>query len=135
MPNEIAQNYNTGNTLYSCRWDSDGDVFITDGSVSEVWGTGGRDASDYAVLMAENVPDGHYIGDFDTSGNITASGIYKVAVFLQVTGVPLDADYPLSQGEMSWDGEAEISLFTIDANIDIVIASGSIVLNKYTEGE
>jgi hypothetical protein len=135
MANEIAQNYDTGNTLYSVRWASNGDVFLTNGSASEVWGTGGRDASDYAVLMAENVPDGHYVGDFDTSVNITTAGIYKVAVFLQVTGVPVDADFPLSQGEMSWDGTTEVSFFSLDVKITGLSSSSFKNTNVYGPGE
>jgi len=51
MSGEVAHNTITGNTLYFCRWTSDGDVFLSDGSSSEEWGTGGRDADDYDVAM------------------------------------------------------------------------------------
>ena len=122
--NEIAQEYNTGDTLYHCRWDSDGNVLLTSGASSEVWGTDGRDASDYAVTMAENAPDGHFIGDFDASGNITTSGVYKVAVFLQEGGSPVDGDFALGQGEIYWNGESETNPLTL-------AALGSRVLNKY----
>ncbi len=122
--NEIAKEYTTGNTVYSCRWDSSGDVFLTRGASSEVWGTGGRDASDYAVTMEENATDGHYIGDFDTSGNITTSGVYKVAVFLQEGGSPADDDFAISEGEMYWSGTSEVTPLTLSAQ-------NSRVLNKY----
>ena len=122
--NEIAQEYTTGSSLYHCRWDSDGDVFLTSGASSEVWGTDGRGASDYAVTMAENAPDGHFIGTFDASGNITISGVYKVAVFLRSGGSPADSDFSLSQGEMYWSGESEVTPLTLSAQ-------SSRVLNKY----
>ena len=135
MANEITQNYNTGSTLYACRWTGDGNVFLADGSASEVWGTGGRDASDYSVEMVENAPDGHYVGDFDTSGNITDAGIYNVTVFLAATGTPIDSDFALSQGEISWDGTSEIGFFSLDIKITGLSSSSFKNTNVYGPGE
>jgi hypothetical protein len=135
MANEIAHEYNTGSTLYHCRWDSSGDVFLTNGASSEVWGTGGRDASDYAVAMAENAPDGHFIGDFDTSANITTEAVYKVAVFLQETGVPLDADFAVAEGEIYWNGTSEDTLISISGQLDGLTSSAYKIINVYGPGE
>ncbi|HEB26355.1 MAG TPA: hypothetical protein ENI05_01075 [Porticoccus sp.] len=126
MAGEVAHNAITGDTLYFCRWTLDGDVFLSDGSSSEEWGTDDRDADDYDVAMAENDPDGHYTGDFDSDGNIVL-GIYKVAVFLQVGADPADSDVPaIAQGEISWSGSGEITLGTLSAQ-------GGKVLNVYDE--
>ena len=129
--NEVAKEFATGSTLYHCRWNSDGDVFLTNGASSEIWGAGGRDASDYAVTMAENAPDGHFIGNFDTSGNITTQAVYKVAVFLQATGVPLDADFAIGEGEIDWNGTSEDTNISLSAQMDVLSAQGSRVLNRY----
>ena len=135
MSNEIAKEYATGNTVYSCRWDSSGNVFLTSGASSEVWGTGGRDASDYAVTMAENAPDGHYIGDFDTSANITTQVVYKVAVFLQDTGVPLDADFAIGEGEIYWNGTGEDTPSSLSDQLDGLTGSAFKQTNVYGPGE
>ncbi len=125
MSGEVAHNTNTGETLYSCKWDLDGDVFLSDGSSSEEWGTDGRDADDYDVAMAENAPDGHYVGDFDPDGNI-AIGTYKVTVFVQAGASPDDSDRAIAQGEISWSGSSEITVGTLSAQ-------GGKVLNVYNE--
>jgi hypothetical protein len=111
MANEIAHNYTTGSTLYACRFQLDGDVFLTAGASDEVWGTGGRDADDYDVAMTESGSSGHYVCDFDASSNI-AEGHYRVTVFLQAGANPADADIELAQGEIFWDGTSEVTMNT-----------------------
>lgn len=123
MANEIAHNAKTGQTLYAVRWQLNGNVFLSDGASDEVWGTDGRDADDYDVTMAENAPDGHYVGDFDTSANI-GEGVYKVAVFIQAGGSPDDSDKADAQGTMNWDGMAEINASTINDKIDDDVIGG-----------
>ncbi len=108
---EVFHNFTTGNTLYSTRFQLDGDVFLSNGASDETWGTGGRDADDYDVTMTEDGVSGHFVGDFDTSGNI-AEGVYRVTVFLQAGANPADTDFPLAQGEIYWDGASEINTFT-----------------------
>lgn len=103
MANEIAHNHATGATLYACRFQLNGDVFLTSGASDEVWGTGGRDADDYDVSMSENGSGGHYVGTFDPSANI-AEGLYRIAVYLQEGGSPVDSDIAIAQGIGEWDG-------------------------------
>ena len=100
-------------------------MFLSDGSSSEEWGTGSRDADDYDVAMTENSPDGHYTGDFDTDGNVEL-GTYKVSVFLQAGASPDDDDLAMAQGEISWSGTNEITL-------GVLSAQGGKVLNVYNE--
>lgn len=128
---EIHHNHASLNTLYFCAFQPDGNVFLTGGASDEVWGTGGRDASDYAETMAEDGSGGHYIGTF----TVAVAGTYNVTVFLQDGVSPVDADIPLAQGEIYWDGTNELSLFTIDASLIALSAEGSKVLNIYGEGE
>ena len=125
MSDEFTHNAITGQTLYAVRWQLNGNVFLSDGASDEVWGTGGRDADDYDVAMAENAPDGHYVGDFDTSGNIEL-GVYKGAVFVQVGGSPANSDLAVAQGEISWSGDSEITTGTL-------LSQGSQILNIYDE--
>ena len=112
MADEITHNFVTGQTLYACRFQTDGNVFLTSGASDEVWGTGGRDADDYDVQMTEEDSCGHYKADFDASSNI-AAGVYHVVVYLQSGANPVDADVALAQGEIYWDGTNEITLSTI----------------------
>ena len=112
MSNELWHNYTAGNTLYAIRFQRDGDVFITSGASDETWGTGGNDADDYDVTMTETTvgSSGHYVGDFDASGNI-AAGTYRVCVYVQAGANPADGDAQVAQGEISWDaGGEEIGL-------------------------
>lgn len=113
MSDEITHNYTSGAALYACRFQRNGNVFLTDGASDEVWGTGGRDANYYDVAMTEEGVSGHYKGDFDASGNI-AAGIYPVVI--RVGAVPANDDVILGQGSIHWDGTAEI-----DSALDEVI--------------
>jgi hypothetical protein len=124
--NEIPHDHLTGSTLYATRFQPDGNVFVTDGSSDEAW----TDADLYDVTMTEDGVGGHYVGDFDTSGNIT-EGVYQVAVFLQEGGSPANSDFVIARGQISWDGTAEINGFTLDTSLTILSAQGSRVLNKY----
>ena len=108
MADEIYHNDVTGLTLYACRFAHDGDVFVTSGASSEVWGTGARAAGDYDVALTEQDACGHYLGDFDASGNI-AAGVYRIAVYQQLGASPADSDPPIAQGELCWDGNQEIT--------------------------
>lgn len=104
MANRLVVDSFVSITIFACRFAENGDVFLTDGSASEVWGTGGRTAADYAVALTENGVGGHYVGDFDASGNI-AAGVYPVAFYRQSGGSPSDDDIPaIRVGEMEWNG-------------------------------
>ncbi len=108
---EIHAPYLTGQTLYFVRYAANGDVFLSNGSASETWGTGGRGADDYDVAMLERKTgsgaSGHYVGSFDTIPNIGA-GFYHFDIFLQAGGSPADSDGPaLFWGEIPWTGTAE----------------------------
>ncbi len=107
--NEVFHNFTTGNTLYSCVFQLDGNVFLSNGESDEVWGTGGRDADDYDMTMTEDGVGGHYVGSFDAS---IPEGVYRVTVFLQAGANPVDADFPLAQGVIYWNGAAEVDIFT-----------------------
>jgi len=131
MSNEITHNFKTGQTLYACRFQPDGDVFLTNGASDEVWGTGGRDADFYDVTMTEENGSGHYKGDFDTSANIIVQDVYPVVVFLQVGVNPADSDPAIAQGEMSWTGVVEIDLPSLKTDLATVTEELRRVKNVY----
>jgi hypothetical protein len=85
--------------------------------------------------MTENAPDGHYIADFDPSANITTEAVYKVAVFLQEGGTPVDGDFALSQGEIYWNGTSEDTLISISGQLDGLTSSSFKQTNVYGPGE
>ena len=115
MPGEVWHNFPTGETLYFCTFQrADGNVFLSNGESDEVWGTSG-DADFYDMTMTEDGVGGHYVGDFDSS---IAAGVYRVTVFLQAGANPADTDTKLAQGEINWDGSAEINIFTLDTTIN-----------------
>ncbi len=104
--NEVSWDYLPGCTLYFCRFQLNGDVFLSDGASDEVWGTGDRDADDYDVSMTEAGSSGHYVGDFDSVPNIE-DGIYRVVIYLQAGANPADSDAAIASGQIEWDGSAE----------------------------
>ena len=106
--NEIVWDANTLDTLYFCKYASNGEVYLTDGLSSEVWGTGGRDASDYAVSMPQVGVGGHFVGHFDETA-VLSIGVYPVTVYLQIAGSPDDEDIPVANGDMAWNGIAEVT--------------------------
>ena len=117
MSDELWHNHTTGQTLYAIRFQQDGDVFITSGASDEVWGAGGNDADDYDVTMTESTvgSSGHYVGDFDASGNIVA-GTYRICIYKQAGANPADTDLPIGQAEIYWNGTKEIELGVINGN-------------------
>ena len=138
MANEVTHNYITGKTLYFCCFQQDGDVFLTGGASDEVWGTGGRTADDYDEAMSEEGGSGHYKGSI--AGGVGA-GVYQIAVYKQAGANPADADICIGQGEIYWDGSAEMNpstldglIDTIDANVDeILVDTGTTLENHLTD--
>lgn len=118
MSNEVAFDYTSGSTLYFCRFRPDGQVFISDGSAAETWGTSGHDADNYDVTLTEAGSSGHYVGHFDTPGNI-ANGTYRVTIYVQSGENPADADVAIAHGIIFWKGST-INLGTINSVCDAI---------------
>lgn len=115
MAQEIWLQYSSGKNLYACRFQEDGDVFLTDGSAAEVWGTGGHTADSYDVAMTEEDSSGHYTASFDASANI-GQGRYRVVVFKREGASPnAAADPAIAEGVIEWNGTAEVTLGTVSA--------------------
>ena len=124
MSNEVAWDYTSGATLYFCRFQPNGDVFISDGSSDEIWG-GGNDADDYDVGLVESGASGHFVGHFDTPANI-ANGSYRVTIYLQAGANPVDGDVAVAQGIIHWRGftvnldTVYSDLVIVDTNVDTI---------------
>ena len=132
MANEIQFDFIPGSTFFVCRFQSDGDVFLTDGASDEVWGVGGRDADDYDIPVTESGDSGHFVGDFDPGGNI-AAGRYKVAAYLQSGVNPADTDLPaLFMGEILWDGTSEIFKADEDDVSDAHETTDALIVSTFT---
>lgn len=74
--------------------------------------------------LANHADSDYHSVDFPS--DITA-GVYRVQVMLQVGGaLDADLDYAIAEGEIYWDGSAEINIFTLDTSIndDIIGADG-----------
>ena len=122
---EVWHNYPTGKTLYSCAFQRNGDVFLSDGESTEEWGTGGRTADNYDKPMVEEGDSGHYIGTLDAS---IAAGVYRITIYDQAGVNPADADLAIAQGEIHWDGVNEMDLSTVDTAVDAIKTDTAAIL-------
>jgi len=117
-----------GKNLYFVRFNSAGQVALSDGSAFEIWGTGGHDADDYDVALTEIGAglSGHYVGDFDAAGNIDA-GRYIVVVFLRISASPQNGDIALGMSEIVWTGTGELTADKILANKAVQTKSTGVI--------
>jgi hypothetical protein len=105
MANEINVNYASGNTLYAVVRNAAGDVWNVAGQVFEVWGTGGRTASDYDISMTDK-SGSRYVGSFDAS---IPAGRYSIQVFIQAGANPADGDTFIAGEEILWSGTGMVT--------------------------
>ncbi len=98
--NEVRAVIDGSPTAYYVVREVDGDVWATVGQVFEVFGTGGRDMTDYDIALVDKT-GGFYVGTFDTN---IAAGQYYLIAHQQAGGSPADADPPVWQELGDWDG-------------------------------
>jgi len=128
MANEIHIDHESSGTLYAVRFNSAGQVALSDGSAFENWGAGGHDADDYDVALSEIGSGGsHYIGDFDASSNISA-GRYCVVVFLQAGANPADGDNIVGSGQIVWTSAGELTAAKVLANKAVQTKSTGVIV-------
>lgn len=148
MANEIWHDFSSGDNLdaYVRRKTSD-QVFdeADGGDTFEAWADG--NVLNYDIPMTDHGGD-YYSVDFPSV--ITTAGVYRVAISLRAGGTAAVGDKRIAQGELTWDGSAEIDIFTLDTTInddvigedgdtleslsdqmDVLSAQKSQVLNKY----
>ncbi|KKK97168.1 hypothetical protein LCGC14_2655470 [marine sediment metagenome] len=147
MANEIWHTFEEGNTLYALIWrQTDDKVWNNTDSQFDVYTD--ADIDKYDIVLTNQVDSDYYSVDFPSA---VGAGIYRVQVMKQAGGsIDADDDMGVAQGELYWDGSAEIDLFTLDASInddiigedgntleslsdqmDVLSAQGSRVLNRY----
>jgi hypothetical protein len=123
---EIYQAWTAAGTLYALvRQPSDN--FVWDPSIATPafvsWVDGNIANYDIPMTATGRV----HLADFPVL--ITTAGTYDVFIMLQATGTPAITDTFISQGQICWDGTAEIVLSTIDTNVDTLITNQGKVNN------
>ncbi len=124
MANEIYHNYPSGNNLDAYVFKkADDKVFdqADGGDTFEAWVNG--NVANYDIPMTDQGGD-YYSVDFPTV--ITTAGVYRIVVALRAAGAAAVGDLRIAQGEIYWDGTAEIDIFTLDTTIedDVIGADG-----------
>ncbi len=123
MANEIWQSFDEAFTLYALIWrQTDDKVWNdTDGQFDTYTDA---DILKYDIPMTNHADSDYHSADFPTDID---AGVYRVQVMHQLGGaIDADDDTPISQGEIYWDGSAEINIYTLDTTIndDVIGADG-----------
>ena len=88
------------------------------------------DIDDYNVELTNHVDSDYHSVDFPA--DIT-TGVYRVQIFVQDSAVAdtphADDDTAIAQGEIYWDGAAEIDLYTSSLDIDEILEDTSTTLD------
>jgi hypothetical protein len=121
MANEIWHSSDEDNTLYALIWRQTDDKVYDAVAAANTFDTyTDADIDDYDIPLTNQVDSDYHSVDFPS--DITA-GIYRVQILLQVGGsIDADADVAVAQGEIYWDGSAEINPTTLDTLIDLIVA-------------
>jgi len=112
MAHEIQASYASGSTLYAIVRNRTGDVWWPSGQGFETWGTGGRDAGDYAFPLIDK-GGSRYVGNLDEA---LAAGSYFAQWFVQAGAGPTDTDTVVGAQEILWTGTAELTATKLLAN-------------------
>ena len=109
MSNEIYHSSDEANTLYALVWRKTDDKVWN--NTDSQWDTyADADIDKYDLLLTNHVDSDYHSADFPTA---IAQGVYRVQV-MKITGGAMNADddRAVAQGEIYWDGSAEIDGFT-----------------------
>ncbi|MHC4605185.1 MAG: hypothetical protein ACYS6W_17860 [Planctomycetota bacterium] len=131
MANEIWHSYDEAGTLYALIWRQTDDKVYDAVAAANTFDTyTDADIDDYDVQMTNHVDSDYHSVDFPS--DITA-GVYRVQIMLEATpgSRHADDDIPVAQGEMHWDGTAEINLTRINTDTK-PIHTGTVRAGAYT---
>jgi hypothetical protein len=123
MANEIWHSADETWTLYALIWRQTDDKVWND-TDSQFDTYTDADILKYDVPLTNHVDSDYHSANFPSA---IAAGVYRVQVMLQVGGaIDADADYGVAQGEIYWDGSAELNVITLEAYIlsDVIGADG-----------
>jgi hypothetical protein len=111
MANEIWHSYDESYTLYALIWRQTDDKVYDAVAGSNTFDTyTDVDIDDYDVPLTNHVDSDYHSVDFPSD---ISAGVYRVQVLHQVGGgIDADADVPVAQGEIYWDGTAEVNIYT-----------------------
>ena len=114
MSNEIWHSFDEGNTLYALIWrKSDDKVWNNTDSTFDTYTD--VDIDKYDVVLANQVDSDYYSVDFPSAITGTDLKRYRVQIMNQVAGgINADNDIAIAQGEIFWDGTAEVDVGTIN---------------------
>lgn len=153
MANEIWNSHDEAETLYALIWRQTDDKVYDAVAAANTFDTyTDADILDYDVPLTNQADSDYHSADFPA--DIT-TGIYRVQIFEQAGGsIDADLDVAIAQGEIYWDGSAEINILTLDTTInddvigadgdtlkdlsdqmDVLSSQSSRVLNVYGPGE
>ena len=107
--NEIYHSHDEAGSLYALVWrKSDDKVWNNTDSQFDTYTD--ADIDKYDLPLANQVDSDYHSADFPTA---ITEGTYRVQVMLIAGGgIDADADFPVAQGEIFWDGTSEINIFT-----------------------
>lgn len=146
MAKEIYQSYATASVLYALIYEpSTGKIFNNATNAFEAIGTW-NDARivDCAVVLTA-IGDMHFV---NFPAEIITAGTYDVQIRLRAGATPVvdtTVDFLISQGQIIWDGTAEVLssditadiaaldtlIDTIDTNVDsLILASGKVLITN-----
>ena len=128
MANEIWHSYDEAGVLYALVWRQTDDKVYDRVAAANTFDTyTDADIATYNVELANIVDSDYHSVDFPSD---IAAGIYRVQIMLQESAVAdtphADNDIAVAQGEIYWDGTAEINTYTLDTSIndDVIGADG-----------
>ena len=118
MANEIWHSYDEAYDLYALIWRQTDDKVYDAGS-GEFDTYTDADIDDYDIPLANLADSDYHSVDFP----VIAAGVYHVQVLHQIGVIDADADIVVAQGEIYWDGTAEMNITTLDTLLDAIVAN------------
>ncbi len=120
MANEIWHSIDEAEILYALIWRKTDDKIYDAVAAANTFDTyTDADIDDYNVELTNHVDSDYHTVDFPS--DITV-GVYRVQIFKQESAVAdtphADDDIAVAQGEIYWDGTAELNMSSLDTKID-----------------
>jgi hypothetical protein len=129
---EIYQAWTAAGTLYALVR-RPADNYVWDPSIATpafvAWNNANVTNYDIPMTATGRV----HLADFPVL--IVTAGIYDVFVMLQAGASPEITDTFISQGQIAWDGTAEITISIVDTNVDSLITARGIINNVSIQQE